>query len=67
LLNIFSLAAEHLNCISFHLLSDEQKDFSSSQTLKNKSTTDTGSGGNLQQEQPSSSYQQMNCIDSVIR
>lgn len=46
---------------------DEQKDLSSSQTLKNKSTTDTGSGGNLQQEQPSSSYQQMNCIDSVIR
>ncbi|XP_021055592.1 period circadian protein homolog 3 isoform X4 [Mus pahari] len=46
---------------------DEQKDFSSSQTLKNKSTTDTGSGGDLRQEQDSSSYQQMNCIDSVIR
>lgn len=46
--------------------SDEQKDFSSSQTLKNKST-DTGSGGDLRPEQHSSSYQQMNCIDSVIK
>ncbi|XP_052034209.1 period circadian protein homolog 3 [Apodemus sylvaticus] len=46
---------------------DEQKDFSFPQTPKNKSTTDTGSGGDLQQEQHSSSYQQMNCIDSVIR
>ncbi|XP_028613648.1 period circadian protein homolog 3 [Grammomys surdaster] len=45
---------------------DEQKDFSSSQTLKNKSM-DTGSSGDLQREQHSSSYQQMNCIDSVIR
>ncbi|XP_031235425.1 period circadian protein homolog 3 isoform X2 [Mastomys coucha] len=46
---------------------DEQKDFSSSQTLKDKSTAEFSSGGDLQREQHSSSYQQMNCIDSVIR
>lgn len=63
---IFSHCMLDFNCISFHFLSDEQKDFSSSQTLKNKST-DTGSGGDLRPEQHSSSYQQMNCIDSVIR
>ncbi|OBS74970.1 hypothetical protein A6R68_14482, partial [Neotoma lepida] len=45
---------------------DEQKDFSSSQTLKNKSMC-TGSCDDLRREQHSSSYQQMNCIDSVIR
>ncbi|XP_036033776.1 period circadian protein homolog 3 isoform X1 [Onychomys torridus] len=45
---------------------DEQKDFSSSQTLKNKSMC-TGSCEDLRLEQHSSSYQQMNCIDSVIR
>ncbi|XP_052573355.1 period circadian protein homolog 3 isoform X3 [Peromyscus californicus insignis] len=45
---------------------DEQKDFSSSQTLKNKSLC-TGSFEDLRLEQHSSSYQQMNCIDSVIR
>ncbi|XP_041499065.1 period circadian protein homolog 3-like [Microtus oregoni] len=45
---------------------DEQKDFSSSQTLRNKSM-DTGSCGDPRQEQHSSSYQQMSCIDSVIR
>lgn len=50
----------------FYFLSDEQKDFSSSQTLKNKSLC-TGSYEDLRLEQHSASYQQMNCIDSVIR
>ncbi|XP_021512009.1 period circadian protein homolog 3 isoform X2 [Meriones unguiculatus] len=45
---------------------DEQKDFSSSQTLKNKSMC-AGSCDDLRREHHSSSYQQMNCIDSVIR
>ncbi|XP_027254126.1 period circadian protein homolog 3 isoform X19 [Cricetulus griseus] len=45
---------------------DEQKDFSPSQTLKNKYMC-TGSCDDLRREQHSSSYQQMNCIDSVIR
>ncbi|CAO2590107.1 Period circadian protein homolog 3 [Lemmus lemmus] len=45
---------------------DEPKDFSSSQTLRNKSM-DTGSCDDLRRERYSSSYQQMNCIDSVIR
>ncbi|XP_038190060.1 period circadian protein homolog 3 isoform X3 [Arvicola amphibius] len=45
---------------------DEQKDFSSSQTLRNKSM-DTGSCDDPRREQRSSSYQQMSCIDSVIR
>ncbi|KAK7817316.1 hypothetical protein U0070_004453 [Myodes glareolus] len=44
----------------------EQKDFSSSQTLRDKSMG-TGSCDDPRQEQHSSSYQQMNCIDSVIR
>ncbi|KAH0502157.1 Period circadian protein-like protein 3 [Microtus ochrogaster] len=45
---------------------DEQKDFSSSQTLRNKSM-DTGSCDDPRREEHSSSYQQMSCIDSVIR
>ncbi|KAL6081962.1 hypothetical protein STEG23_002216, partial [Scotinomys teguina] len=52
-------------CMELHG-GDEQKDFSFSQTLKNKSTY-TGSCDDVRREQQSSSYQQMNCIDSVIR
>lgn len=47
-------------------LQDEQKDLSPSQTLNNKSML-AGSCDDLRREQHSSSYQQMNCIDSVIR
>ncbi|XP_051027108.1 period circadian protein homolog 3 isoform X2 [Acomys russatus] len=45
---------------------DEQKDFSSFETLKYKSMC-TGSCDDVGREEHSSSYQQMNCIDSVIR
>ncbi|KAM5320352.1 period circadian protein homolog 3 isoform 1-T2 [Glossophaga mutica] len=46
--------------------SGEQKAFSSLQTLKNNSTN-TGSCEDLRKDQHSPSYQQINCIDSVIR
>ncbi|KAM4806486.1 period circadian protein homolog 3 isoform X2 [Urocitellus parryii] len=45
---------------------DEQKASSSSPTLKNKCTC-TEFCEDLRKDQHSSSYQQMNCIDSVIR
>lgn len=43
-----------------------QKAFSSSQTLKNNSTN-TESCGGVRRDRHSPSYQQINCIDSVIR
>ncbi|KAM9243845.1 period circadian protein homolog 3 isoform 3-T3 [Dugong dugon] len=47
-------------------LGDEQKAFSSFQTLKNDSIH-TESCKDLRKDQHSPSYQQINCIDSVIR
>ncbi|XP_053431026.1 period circadian protein homolog 3 isoform X3 [Nycticebus coucang] len=51
---------------AFHFLSDEQKGFSSFQALRNN-TIYTESCEDLRKGQHSPSYQQINCIDSVIR